>query len=145
MTSNTQIKPFRNTDQRNIKILRLFPMVKRLQFQLKSWLQLPTLIKALIKLVQLAITQKSLPSNSKRQSTTSRRVKFKESCLNIMSKSTTIRHGTRTQVQVCMISKNLGRSNSILLVKIQFSNQKYQTAKITKKRVKHQVQDLTRL
>lgn len=144
MTSNTQIKPFRNTNQRSTKILRLFPMVKRPVFLRKSWLQLPIPTKALIKLVQPVITQKCPRLNSKHLFTISLRVKFKESCLNTMSKSITIRHGIRIPVQVSMIFRSLGRSSSILLVKTQSSNQKYPTAKITKKKQKHQVQELTK-
>ena len=132
-------------NRNNIKIWLLFPLVRHHLFLLRNSLQLLILIKASIKLAQLATTLKCQLSSHKHQSTTSPGAKSSVNYLNITSKPTTIRHGTKTQDLESMTTPSWAKNNSILPVKTPSSNPKSQTARMQKTRPRHQGQEPTRL
>ena len=125
----------------SIKIWLLFQLEKLHLFPQKNLLQLPILTKDSTRLVLLVTIQKFLQLSLKLSSMILQRVRFKENCLIIMNKHITHKHGTKILDQESTISRSLDKSNSILLVRIQFSNRKCLTVKMENSRVKHQDQE----
>jgi len=121
----------------NIRIWLLFHLAKHHLFPQKNLLQLPTLTKDSTRLVLLVTIQKCLPLSLKLSSMILQRARFKENYLSIMNKHTIHKPGTKIPVQESTITRGLDKSNSILLVRIQFSNRKCPTVRMVNSRVKH--------